>query len=412
MSMRVVVVGAGITGVCAAEWLRRDGHAVTLVDRVPPGDRGQASFGNAGLLARCSVVPVSVPGLLAKAPGMLLDPDSPLFLRWSYLPRLLPWLVPFLRNGRRERMETIVGDIAALTNDSVEQHEALAAGTPAARFIRRGEYGFLYPDRAAFEADAMSYALKRAHGFTWEEHEGAALQARDPGLQPGHGFLATFPDHGWITAPGPYVAALAETFRAGGGVVRAAEVADVKPGTVTLAGGEELQAERIVLSAGIWSRRFAEGLGYTVPLEAERGYHLMLRGASHAPSHPCMVTAGKFVVTPMEAGLRLAGVVEFGGTAAPPSAAPVDLLRRQVRKVYPGLTWEEEESWMGFRPSLPDSVPMLGESPRAPGVILAFGSQHLGLTIGPRLGRMVADLAAGRRANLDLTPYAVDRFNA
>ncbi|WP_118135230.1 FAD-binding oxidoreductase [Oceanicella sp. SM1341] len=413
MCAKAVVVGAGITGVAAALWLRREGWEVTLVERGGPGGRGQASFGNAGLLAAASVVPVSMPGLIWRAPKMLLDPDAPLFLRWRYLPRLMPWLVPFLRNGSAEKVQRISGSIAALTGDTVEQHEALSAGTGAARYIRRGDYGFLYRDRAAFEADGAGFALKRAHGFRWAEHEAEALRARDPELAgAAAGFLAAFPDHGWLTAPGPYVAALAEAFTGAGGVLREAEVVEVRPGLVRLAGGEEIAADKVVLTAGIWSRRLAEGLGHRVPLETERGYHLLLRNPSHMPPHPCMVAAGSFVMTPMEAGLRLAGVVEFGGTGAGPSQAPVELLRRQVRKVYPGLTWEGEEPWMGFRPTLPDSLPMLGESPRAPGVIFAFGGQHLGLTMGPRLGRMVADLAAGRRPNLDLTPYAVDRFDA
>jgi hypothetical protein len=131
--LNIVVAGGGITGVSTAEWLRRDGHDVTLIDRIAPGDSGQTSYGNAGILARCAVVPVPVPGVWKKAPKMLLDPDGPLFLRWSYLPRLLPWLIPFLRNGRRDKVEAIADGLMPLIDDTLEQHLALARGTPAAR---------------------------------------------------------------------------------------------------------------------------------------------------------------------------------------------------------------------------------------------------------------------------------------
>lgn len=412
MGGRAVVIGAGITGVSAAEWLRRDGWAVTLLDPRTPGDPGQTSFGNAGLLARAACVPVSVPGLLAKALPMLLDPGAPLYLRWAHLPRLLPWLVPFLRNGRRDRLARIVPALAALTGDTVEAHRALARGTPAEAFLREGDYALLYRDRAAYAADGFAFGIQRGQGFDWEEAEGAALRARLPGLGPATGFAAIFGGHGWVTDPGAHVAALAGHFAARGGTIRRGEAVAVAPGRVTLRGGGELAADRIVLAAGIWSRPLAEALGLRVPMESERGYHLMLRGPSLAPPHPVRVTAGRFVATPMAGGLRLGGIVEFGGLAAPPSRAPGALLRRLARETWPGLAWEAEEVWMGHRPTLADSLPMLGESRRAPGIVMAFGSQHLGLTIGPKLGRLAADLAAGRRPNHDLAPLAPDRFAA
>ena len=146
-------------------------------------------------------------------------------------------------------------------------------------------------------------------------------------------------------------------------------------------------------------------------MESERGYHLMLRGTNIRPPHVYMIAAGKFAVTPMDDGLRVAGVVEFGGTEAAPSDAPFELLKSYVHKVYPDLTCEAEDRWMGHRPSTTDSLPLLGSSPRAPNVIFAFGSQHIGLTIGPKLGRVVADIAGNRATNTDLAPYRVDRFD-
>lgn len=408
-----IVIGAGITGVSCAEWLRRDGWTVTLIDRVDPGDPAQASYGNAGLLARSAIVPVSVPGLLWHAPAMLADRNSPLFLRWSYLPRLLPWLVPFLRAGRGARFREVVGLLAELTSDTVGQHLALAGGTAAERYVRTGPYAYLYRDRQAFLHDAPYMQLRHEHGFAWSEWQRDALLAHDPALGPDYNFAAVFKDHGWITDPGDYVAALAGHFAANGGRVLKSAVARLRPGqrpVAVMEDGQEIDADKLVLAAGIWSRGLAESTGGRVNMEAERGYHLFLKGANVAPPFPYMITDAKFVTTPMARGLRCAGIVELGGITAGPGRAPTDLLRRRIRQVYPGLEYQTEETWMGFRPTLPDSLPMLGAAPGAPNVIHAFGSQHVGLTIGPRLGRMVADIASGRRVNSAMPGLSPARF--
>ncbi|MEM9047623.1 MAG: FAD-dependent oxidoreductase [Pseudomonadota bacterium] len=411
MSGRAVVIGAGITGVAAALWLQRAGWSATLIDRVPPGDPAQTSFGNAGLLARASVVPVSTPGLIWRAPRMLLDPDAPLFLRWRYLPRLIPWLVPFLRNGSRRRVEKIAQALVRMTGDAVDQHKALARDTPAERLIRQGEYIYLYASRKAAKKDSFGMALRQAYGFAPEERDAEALRAADPALGPGARYGLALPDHGWITDPGGYVGALAASFRDRGGTMRQAEIADIAPGRAVLAGGETIAADRIILTSGVWSRILAERLGMRMPLESERGYHLMLRSPSLLPPTPYMIADSSFVATPMAAGMRLAGILEFGGTTAPASSAPFDLLRRAIRRVYPGLSWQAEERWMGHRPSLPDSLPVLGIHPRHPGIVHAYGGQHVGLTIGPRLGRLAAALASEGRVNEDLAAFAPDRFS-
>lgn len=320
------MIGGGITGVAAALHLRRDGWDVTLIDPLDAGDPGQTSYGNAGLLARSAILPVQAPGLIWRAPRMLLDRDSPLFLRPG---------------------------------------------------------------------------------------EGAALARALPGVGRDYAFAAVFRDHGWVTDPAAYVRALCETFRTEGGHVLRATARDLRPtqtGAAVVIEAGTLVADRVVLAAGVWSRPLAERLGLRMPMESERGYHLTLHGPSRMPAFPFMIADKALVVTPMRSGLRLAGLVELGGLAAGPSKAPFGLIRRAVARVYPSLTWEGESEWMGHRPTTVDSLPVAGPVPGAPGILCAFGSQHLGLTIGPRLGRIVADLADGRPGNLDLAPYAPGRF--
>lgn len=414
--MKIIVIGAGITGVATALTLRRDGQDVTLIDRVHPGDPGQTSFGNAGILAASAVVPVSVPGLLGKAPKMWIDRDGPLFLRISYLAKLLPWLRPFLSHATPEGVRRIAEGLSPLIQDSLDQHEALAQGTEAARFIQRGPYVFLYPSRAAFEADSFTWTIRREQGVSWEEWDRATLLERDPHLGPDFQFGAAPGNHGWITWPAAYVSALSDSFQRLGGTLRIGEVADLRPleggrAEVTLAGGDVLQADRAILATGVWSNRLADKLGHNAMVEAERGYHITFEGPNRRPPSPYMMAAAKLGVTPMEPGLRIAGLAEFAGLDASANSAPIDLIRRQARVLYPDLEWAGETEWMGQRPSTPDSLPLIGPSPNAPGIVFAFGGQHLGLTMGPRVARVAASLATGQVLNINTGIYAVDRFD-
>lgn len=410
--LHVAVIGAGIVGVSTAIRLLRDGRRVTLIDAKGPAEG--ASFGNGGVLASAAIVPVPVPGLLRKAPGMLLDRDQPLFLRWRYLPRLLPWLSQFLANGREAEVRRIASGVHGIVEGSLEEHQALAAGTGAERWIVPSDYVFLYRDRAGFEADRFGWEIRREYGLVWEELEGDALRSVEPAFGPEIGFGVRLGGHGRISDPGAYVRALADHAVAEGATLVIAEAEDILrvSGHVTgvRAGGETIPCDAVVIATGAWSGKLTARLGLKVPLESERGYHLELWGASHMPENPVMIAAGKFVATPMEGRLRLAGIVEFGGLDAPPSEAPFALLERRIRRAMPDLTWERTERWMGHRPSTTDSLPLIGPVPGVAGAWAGFGHQHIGLTAGPRTGRMLADMIAGRTANRDLTPYAPSRF--
>lgn len=414
MSLRIGVIGAGIVGVSTAEWLRRDGHDVTLIDRNNPGEPAQTSYGNAGILAASSIIPVPVPGLLAKVPKMLLDPLGPLHLRWSYLPKLLPWLVPFLRRATRADVEATARALATIVTDTVEQHKALAAGTPAAAFINDGIYAFLYTSKAACDADEWGHAIRREHGARVEFRDRARLLEDDPHLGEHYSYAACHIDHGWISDPGGYVAALAGHFRSEGGRFLQGEVDDISPrdaGAEISLGGLTHGFDRVVLAGGAWSAKLAKRLGHKPMLESERGYHLVLKEPNRKPPFAYMLTDAKFVATPMDGGLRCAGQVEFGGLTAGPSEAPFRVVNTRVRQLYPDLTWENEERWLGHRPSTVDSVPFIGPSPQAKSIYFAFGAQHIGLTTGPKTGRLLADLISARTPNVDLAPFRVGRFD-
>ncbi len=411
-SKTVAVIGAGIVGVSTAIWLQRDGHRVILIDREGPA--AGTSHGNGGVLASCSITPVTMPGLLRKAPGMLFSPNQPLFLKWGYLPRLLPWLVKYLGHANPTSVRHRAAALAGIIGDSLADHQALATGTGAERWLVPADYLFLYNNRAHFEGDDFGWSLRREHGFTWDELEGAALRDYDPGFSPDIGFAARLGNHGRISDPGEYVKALAAHAQAQGAQFIKAQVDDVVRdyGTVTgvRAGGQTIDCDAVVIATGVWSTPLASKLGLTVPLESERGYHLELWEPSVMPRSPVMVASGKFVATPMEGRLRLAGVVEFGGLDAPPSRAPIELLERNIRAAMPGITWKRTVEWMGHRPSMADSIPVIGAVPGVNGAFTAFGHDHVGLTGGPKTGRLLAQIISGKTPNIDMSPYDPARY--
>ena len=407
----VVVIGAGIVGVSAAIWLARAGASVTLLDRNGPGTG--TSYGNAGVLAACSVVPVTTPGLVAKGPKLLLDPNFPLFLRWGYLPKLAPWLVRYLGHANDSDTRRIAAGLSPIVGDTVEQHHALADGTDAAQWVVDSDYVFAYADRAAFEADRYVWALRKEAGFEPELIEGEAVRDYDPAFGPSIGLLARMTDHGFVRDPGGYVQSLARVFEGEGGRVKRAEVRDIRlsdgrvTGVETEAGLEE--CDTAVLTTGVWSKPLARKLGVSVPLETERGYHIVFKDPSIRLRAPAMVATGKFVATSMEDGLRCAGIVEFGGLEAGPSDAPLALLKKQAAETFPTLEYDGVEDWLGHRPAPADSLPLIGEIGHT-GVIAGFGHHHIGLTGGPKTGRLIADLITEKGTNLDLAPYNPGRF--
>ena len=409
---RIAIIGAGIVGVSTAIWLQRDGYDVVLIDKEGPA--AGTSYGNGGVLASCGVVPVNSPGLMKNAPGMLMRRDSPLFLRWSYLPKLLPWLFSYIRRANKRDARHVAKALTAILYDSVEQHQALAKGTGAEKWLKPSDYVFVYNDRAGFEKDAFGWSVRREMGFEWEELEGKAFDEYEPAFQGTRQFAVRMRDHGHITDPGKYVTELAAHVVRQGGEIAICEAHDLEMQRGKLKGVSTsnglIECDAVVIAAGIWSKALAEKLGIKVPMETERGYHIELVNPSVMPKSPMMLMSGKFVVTPMEGRIRCAGIVEFGGLELPASKAPTDFLKRQIHQAIPGLTYDHVKEWMGHRPAPSDSIPLIGPIKNVPGAYAAFGHHHIGLTGGPKTGRIIADMISGRKTNIDLAPYEVSRF--
>jgi len=411
MKQSVIVIGSGITGVSCAEELRRSGANVTLIDRVKAGDPTQTSFGNAGILAREGIMPIANPSMLKMIPQILLSPNSPVYLKWSYLAKFSPWALQFIMNGTRPKALPIILALNELIYDTVENHIQLSKNTDAARFIEKGDMTLLFRNRKQFSSDKFANQTRRNLGITWEELSRDKLLDRDPHISKLYQFGLAYKNHGWITNPAAYVSSLAKHFQENGGKILIGEVSKINGNNVELKGGIILKAENIVLATGAWSKNLASQLGHNIPLQAERGYHLSLKNTSHMPPNTYLITDKKFGLTPMDGFLRCAGQSEFAPLEMPPNPKAIKNLRKFLFRLYPKLEYETETIWQGTRPTLPDSLPVIGRSSKNTSVIFAFGGQHLGLTMGPKIGKMVRDIIFERQSNVNMTPYSSDRFD-
>lgn len=406
----VIVVGAGIVGMSAALALRLRGVPVTVVDRQAPGHG--TSFGNAGTFATYEVQPIATPGILRSVPRMLLDPSGPLAIRWQYLPRLLPWLARFVAASAPATVERITGELATLTSRADEGYRPLFEAAGAADLIRREGALYVYTRTAAADVRRRAEAY-RAHGVRALPLERGELEELEPNLSPGCVRGLLYPDAFHTLGPLALTERFVQAFLGLGGTIERAEAATIEaaPGgeRVVLTDGRALAAERVVLAAGAWSRRLAAASGARVPLDTERGYHLVFPGAGNLLRRPVCWYERGFYVTPMADGLRVAGTVELGGVEAPARPVRLRALERGVRALLP-VQGAPASEWMGFRPSMPDSKPVIGSMPGRPSVIHAFGHGHLGLTLAGITARIVADMVTGAPPPLDVAAFSPARF--
>ena len=409
---RAVVVGAGIVGICIGLELQRRHWSVTLVDRLEPGMA--CSFGNAGILASMAVVPVGLPGVERQLPRMLLDRDSPLVMRWASLPQTLPWLLRLRRAATLQQVSLTADAMQALNGSSVELHRALAieAGVPE---LVRGTPG-LYVHRDARRIDVLKdlpWQLRRDRGAQIEVLDGAALREAEPALSAQYTRGVRMAPMGYTTNPLRLTQAYARLFARRGGQIVRGDVRSLRPTGDTVvveASTGTLPADAAVVAAGAWSRTLVEPLGLALPLIAERGYHMTFADPGIHLNHVVSDMQLHVAVTPMEAGLRIAGTEELGLADDPPAWRRAAILEQQARRMFPTARLDQGTRWMGPRPGLPDSLPAIGVLPGLSNVFIAAGHGHLGLTGAPRTGRIVAALASGEAAGIWLAPFAPNRF--
>lgn len=388
----IAVIGAGIVGCCLALELQKRGASVLLIDRDQPGHG--CSYGNSGAISTSSVAPLAMPGVLASLPKMLLDPQSPLRLSLAYLPAALPWLARFVTSASPRSVEDAAQRLAALHHGAIERHEALTREVGVPELLMRRGHLHLYPDAAALAADAQGWAMRERFGFQCERLDRAGIEALEPRVGKRYQAGVSIADQATIRNPLRYVQAIASTFAARGGQVVRDEIrrlAPVSDGWILHGTGETFRADRAVVATGAWSRRLLDPLGVRLRLESQRGYHVQFAGADDVVSRTVVLADRKIFVTPMEGGLRVGGTVEIAGLKRPPDMRRAAMLERVARETFPELASTPAAYWMGHRPCMPDSVPVIGAAPGRPSLWLAVGHGHLGLTDSVNTAWQIAD---------------------
>lgn len=408
----VIVIGAGVVGLSAAIAAQGRGLSVTVIDREGPA--AGASAGNAGAFAFTDILPLASPGILWKAPKWLLDPLGPLSVPPSYALKIAPWMFRFWRACAASKVEHSTAAQTALMDLSKVELEPFLKKTETTAMLRKEGNLQVYESDAEFESSLPGWKARERHGIEFRHLNAEQMVEIQPGIA-SRFTCGTFTP-GWYSIADPklYTLALAEHFRAIGGRIERLDIASLRPledgVEVVSHDGRTRNAAKVVLAAGAFSHRIARSLGEKIPLETERGYNTTL--PSGAFDLRTQVTFGGhgFVVTRLSSGIRVGGAVELGGLELPANFARSEALLAKAKAFLPGLKTEGGKQWMGFRPSLPDSLPAIGEARHTARVVYAFGHGHLGLTQSAGTARIVADLLTGQKPAIDTRAFSPQRF--
>jgi len=408
----VMVIGAGIIGLATAYALVEAGREVLLVDR--KGIAEETSRGNAGGLAFSDVLPMANAGMLAKLPRWLADPLGPLTIPPAYLMQITPWLVRFWRAGWPDRAAASIKAQSAMMRLAASEMAALVNDAGLAAMVRSDGVLELYESEAELAAAGPGWRARAAEGIGFSHVRGADLAALQPGLAPRFVAGTFIPKWQTVSDPFDFATAIGTVVQQRGASFRRAEVKRLAPVDggvrVTLADGQELVAGRVVVAAGAWSKALTKPLGDAIPLDTERGYNTTLPPGSFDLRRQLTFGGHGFVISPLTSGIRVGGAVELGGLHLPPNFARADAMLKKAKAFLPDLQTAGGKQWMGFRPSLPDSLPVIGFSRAGRNIVYAFGHGHLGLTQSAATGRLVSELLTGAPLSLDLTPFSPQRF--
>ena len=409
----VTVIGGGIIGVCTALALQREGVSTLLIERGPIG--GEATFGNCALLALSEIVPLAKPGVMKKLPGWILNPEGPLAIRPGHLPSALSWLFKFLRNARPHRVAQICHDLGMLTAHAQEDFDEVIEAAQIENIWAENEVLYLYDKKEQYLADRFSWQLRADEGYHATELEGGALAGveSDVDTDGKFGLIA----HGWrsFTDPQRLTRELAQHFTRLGGEILNAEVSYIesvasRSKCVHFTDGAQCDIDKLVIAAGCWAGPLLKNIGIRIPLAPLHGYHTDIADSGVSLSRPVLYASGGFVNTPVESGLRIAGTVEIAPLDPAPNFRRAEVLvEKAKRSLFPGLKSTRGSQWMGTRPFMPDTLPVIGPAPGVDNTWLAVGHGQLGITMGPTTGKLVSAMITGRSPVVDPAPYRADR---
>ena len=409
--LKIGIVGAGIQGISNALFLQKKGFEVTIFDRDDPGSP-TASYGNAGHFSPYASVPMNRPDVLADVPAMLLSSTGPLALRWSYVPKMIPWFLQFIKNCTTKKMMHTAKNMHQILNLALPAYDELFDEIEIENLVEKK--GILYIwNNQSLKSRELEINIRKELGVDQQVLTPNEIHDLEPNIKPFyHG--GVYYKHGrHARNPKKILLKLFELFLKKDGKFLKLNVQDVnfdeeKP--ILKTENQSFFFDKIVIACGAFSKRLTDNLDENIPLDTERGYHVHFKDCDHLLSRPVIFSNRGFGITPMEQGLRVVGTVEFGGLTNSLSKNRVKNLIDNAKYMLGNLP-EHEDEWLGFRPSLPDFLPVIGPSKNHKNVFYCFGHHHLGWTLGPISGKIISGMIAEENTNLDLKPYSSLRFS-
>ncbi len=407
-----IVLGAGIVGTSTALQLAKRGLSVTLIDRAGVGE--QTSYGNSGVIEGSTILPPAFPASFGALMRVALKRASEANYHLTFLPKVAPWLMAFRAASRPERIVETARLNRPLFAASLAEHEMLMEEAGATRFMRKTGWLRVYRSERAFKAVQREFDLAREFGLPLEVLDAHGAQTLEPSLNPVFAKAVFWPKAASLSDPLAVTRAYAARFRALGGVTLSGDARSLHRSgnrwrVETNEGG--IDAPEVVVALGPWAPDILEPLGLKLPMAVKRGYHRHFRGQGNAAlSRPVVDTKYGYLITPMTQGIRLTTGAEFAARDAPPTPVQFDRLMPKASELFPLGERADEKTWLGSRPCFADSRPVIGRAPHLPGLWLAIGHAHWGLTLGPVTGRLIADMMTGVTPFCDPAPYRAERF--
>jgi glycine/D-amino acid oxidase-like deaminating enzyme len=410
-NLKIGIVGAGIQGISNALFLQKKGFSVTIFDRDEPGSPA-ASYGNAGHFSPYASVPINRPDVLTDVPAMLLSSTGPLALKWNYIPKMIPWFLQFIRNCSTKRMMHTAKNMHQILDLALPAYDELFDEIELGGLVEKKGILYIWNDQS-LKSRELEIKVRNELGVDQQVVTPKEIHDLEPNIKPiYHG--GVYYQHGrHARNPKKILLKLYDLFLKKGGKFLKMNIKDIsfndeKP--VIKAETQSFLFDKIVIACGSFSKKLTDNLDEKIPLDTERGYHVHFKDCDHLLSRPVIFQNRGFGITPMEQGLRVVGTVEFGGLDNPLSKSRVKNLINNAKYMMGDLP-EHEDEWLGFRPTLPDYLPVIGPSKKHKNVFYCFGHHHLGWTLGPISGKIISGMIAEENTNLDLKPYSSLRFN-
>ena len=410
-NLKIGIIGAGIQGVCNALFLQKNGYNVTLFDRDEPGNLS-ASYGNAGHFSPYASVPLNRPDVLTDVPSMLLSSTGPLALRWNYVPKMIPWFLKFILNCSKKKMMHTAKNMHQILNLALPAFDELFDEVDISGLVEKKGVIYVWNDQNLTSRE-LEINIRKELGVEQQILTPKEIHDLEPNIKPFYhgGVFYSYARH--TRNPKKILLKLFDLFLAKDGKFLKINIQDLKfdgENPIVKSETQQFIFDKIVIACGAFSKKLTDKLNEKIPLDTERGYHIQFKGCDHLISRPVVFANRGFGMTPMEQGLRVAGTVEFGGLKNPLSKSRIKNLIEGAKYMLDGLP-EHQDEWLGFRPSLPDFLPVIGPSKNYKNVYYSFGHHHLGWTLGAVSGKIISKMIANENTNLNLEPYSSRRFS-